>query len=130
MQLELRLRGIVSVRARVRVTRVWDERHDAADRRARVFGYEYVAQRGHVELGAMSYEVCKWLDDGAVEFRLHGHSRASHEGPLWLRLGFRIVGRREQLRFYRRCCERMARLTADELGLHDAPPPPVQLREA
>jgi Domain of unknown function (DUF1990) len=95
-----------------------------------VFGYEYIALRGHVELGAMSYEVCKRLDDGTIEFRLHAHSRASHEGPLWLRLGFRIFGRREQLRFYRRCCERMARLTAGELGLHDAPPPPVQLRTA
>jgi uncharacterized protein (UPF0548 family) len=130
MQLELRLRGIVSVRVRVRVTRVWDEQRAVEGRQTRVFGYEYDALRGHVELGAMSYEVLKRLDDGMIEFRLHAHSRASHEGPLWLRLGFRIFGRREQLRFYRRCCERMARLTAGELGLHDAPPPPVQLREA
>jgi uncharacterized protein (UPF0548 family) len=130
MQLELRLRGIVSVRVRVRVTRVWDEQRAVAGRQTRVFGYEYVALRGHVELGAMSYEVSKRLDDGTIEFQLHAHSHASHEGPLWIRLGFRIFGRREQLRFYRRCCERMARLTAGELGLHAAPPPPVQLGKA
>jgi uncharacterized protein (UPF0548 family) len=130
MQLELRLRGIVGVRVAVRVTRVWDEQRVVAGRRARVFGYEYVALRGHVELGAMDYQVYKWLDDGTVEFRLHAHSRASHEGPLWIRMGFRLVGRREQLRFYRRCCERMARLTAREIGVHDEPPAPVQLREA
>jgi uncharacterized protein (UPF0548 family) len=130
MELELRLRGIVSVRVRVRVTRVWDEQRVLAGRQARVFGYEYVALRGHLELGAMDYEVCKWPDDGAVEFRLRARSRASHEGPLWARLGFRIVGRREQLRFHRRCCERIARLTAAEVGLRDAPPPPVPLRDA
>jgi hypothetical protein len=78
----------------------------------------------------MDYEVVKRLADGRVEFRLHAHSRASHEGPAWVRLGFRLFGRREQLRFYYRCCDRIARLTARELGLPEAPPPPaVRLRE-
>jgi hypothetical protein len=46
-------------------------------------------------------------------------------------LGFRLVGRRQQLRFYMRCCERMALLTARELGRPDgpSPPPAVLLRE-
>ena len=52
-------------------------------------------------------------------------------GAPWIRLGFRLFGRREQLRFYVRCCERIARLTARELGLPDDPPPPaVDLLEA
>ena len=96
----------------VRVTRVWDEERVLAGRRARVFGYEYATLRGHVEMGRMDYEVYKWRDDGAVEFRLHAHSRPSSDGAPWVRLGFRLFGRREQVRFYRRCCERMARLTA------------------
>ena len=121
MLLELRLYRLLSVHAGVRVTRVWDE-----DRpEARVFGYEYATLQGHVEQGRMDYEVYKWHDDGAVEFRLHAHSRASHEGLPWVRLGFRLFGRREQVRFYLRCCERMARLTARELGLPDEPPPPA-----
>jgi len=124
MLLQLRLYRVLSVRAGVRVTRVWDEDRSVEGRAARVFGYEYGTLRGHVELGRMDYEVYKWCD-GAVEFRLHAHSRASHEGALWVRLGFRLFGRREQVRFYLRCCERMARLTARELGLPEAPPPPA-----
>jgi uncharacterized protein (UPF0548 family) len=108
--LELRLWRLVSVRAGVRVTRVWDEPRVVTGRDARVFGYEYATLDGHVEMGRMDYEVYKWRDDGAVEFRLHAHSRASHQGAPWVRLGFRLFGRREQLRFYARCCERIARL--------------------
>ena len=72
----------------------------------------------------------KRRDDGAVEFHLHAHSRASGAGPPWVRLGFRLFGRRQQVRFYHRCCERIARLTARELGLpEDRPPPVVRLEE-
>jgi hypothetical protein len=90
-----------------------------------VFGFEYSTLRGHLEMGRMAYEVYKWADDGAVEFRLHAISITSGEGAPWARLGFRLFGRREQVRFYLRCCERIARLTAQELGLADDQPPPV-----
>jgi uncharacterized protein (UPF0548 family) len=131
MTLRLRFRRVLSVRARVRVTRVWNEERSVDGRPVRVFGYEYATLRGHVEMGRMDYEVWKWLDDGAVEFRLHAHSRASGEGPAWVRLGFRLFGRREQLRFYFRCCSRIARLTARRLGLPEtAPAPAVRLRQA
>jgi uncharacterized protein (UPF0548 family) len=125
MLLELRLYRVLSVRVGVRVIRVWDEERSADRRRARVFGYEYATLRGHVEKGRMDYELYKWLDDGAVEFRLHAHSRSAEHGALWIRLGFRLFGRREQLRFYARCCERMGRMTARELGLREEPPPPA-----
>ena len=131
MLLELRLYRVLSVHAGVRVTRVWDEERVLAGRAARVFGFEYATLPGHVELGRMDYEVYKWRDDGTVEFRLHAHSRASQDGAPWVRLGFRLFGRREQVRFYVRCCDRIARLTALELGLSGDPPPPaVRLRAA
>src|SRR3954468_15040533 len=127
MTLQLRFHRVLSVRARVKVTRVWDEERDGA----RVFGYEYATLRGHVEMGRMDYEVHKRHADGRVEFRLHAHSRASGEGRPWVRLGFRLFGRREQLRFYFRCCERTPRRPARELGLPEAPPrPAVRIREA
>ncbi|HET8758411.1 MAG TPA: DUF1990 family protein [Solirubrobacteraceae bacterium] len=107
MLLQLRLWRVLWVHARVRVTRVWDEARESA----RVFGFEYETLPGHLEMGRMDYEVWGW-DDGRVEFRLHARSKASSEGPWWARIGFRLFGRREQLRFYRRCGERMARLTA------------------
>jgi hypothetical protein len=73
----------------------------------------------------------KWRDDGAVEFRLHADWRASDDGAPWIRLGFHLFGRREQVRFYLLCCERIARLTAQELGMAGDPPPPaVRLHEA
>jgi uncharacterized protein (UPF0548 family) len=107
MLLQLRLWRVLWVHARVRVTRVWDEQRDGA----RVFGYEYETLPGHLEIGQMDYEVYDW-EDGAAEFRLHARSTASGEGAWWARIGFRAFGRREQLRFYRHCCERMVRLTA------------------
>jgi uncharacterized protein (UPF0548 family) len=125
MLLQLRLYRVLSVRVGVRVTHAWDEDRLVGGRAARVFGFEYATLRGHVELGRMDYEVYKWRDDGAVEFRLHAQSRASSEGALWVRIGFRMFGRREQVRFYLRCCERIARLTARELGLPEDPPPPA-----
>jgi uncharacterized protein (UPF0548 family) len=131
MLLELRLFRIVAIRAGVRVIRVWDEERVLAGRRACVFGFEYATLHGHVEMGRMDYELYKWRDDGAVEFRLHAHSRGSEQRAPWIRLGFRLFGRREQLRFYLRCCERIARLTAEELGLASDPPPPtVCMQEA
>jgi uncharacterized protein (UPF0548 family) len=121
MLLQLRLYRVLSVYAGVRVTRVWEETREGE----RVFGFEYGTLSGHVEMGRMDYEVCERLGDGAVDFRIHAHSRPSGEGLPWVRLGFRLFGRREQLRFYARCCERMARLSARELGLPDDPPPPA-----
>jgi uncharacterized protein (UPF0548 family) len=121
MLLKLRLYRVLSVYAGVRVTRVWDETRG----NERVFGFEYGTLHGHVEMGRMDYEVVEQLGDGAVDFRIHAHSRASGEGLPWVRLGFRLFGRREQLRFYARCCERIARLSARELGLPDEPPPPA-----
>ncbi len=100
MLLELRLYRVLRVHAGVRVTRAWDEPRRQDGRRARVFGFEYATLDGHIEMGRMDYEVWKWTDDGAVEFRLHAVSRASGQGPAWTRLGFRLFGRREQLRFY------------------------------
>jgi uncharacterized protein (UPF0548 family) len=120
MRLQLRLWRVLWVHARVRVTRVWDER----DAGTRVFGFEYETLPGHLEIGRMDYEV-RESGDGRVEFRLHARSKASGEGRWWARIGFRLFGRREQLRFYFRCCERMARLTARELGRPEVPSPPA-----
>jgi hypothetical protein len=67
----------------------------------------------------MDYEVWKWLDTGAVEFRIHVVSRGSRIGNPIIRLGLRLFGRREQVRFAKRACERMASLVggADEPGM-------------
>ena len=82
----------------------------------RVWGWSYGTLQGHFERGQMDFSVWKWLDDGAVEFRIHAVSRrARRVGNPLVRLGFRLVGRRQQVRFARRACERMGELVEREL---------------
>ena len=77
----------------------------------RVWGWCYRTLRGHLERGQMDYEVRKWLDTGAVEFRIAAISHRARVGNPLVRLGFRLLGRREQLKFYRHVCAVMARRT-------------------
>jgi uncharacterized protein (UPF0548 family) len=96
----------------VRVGEVVDEERSEDGRRVRVWGWSYRTLRGHLERGQMSYEVWKWLDTGAVEFRIAGVSHRARVGNPLVRLGFALLGRREQLKFYRHTCEVMAAKTA------------------
>jgi uncharacterized protein (UPF0548 family) len=96
----------------VRVGGVRDETRDVDSRSVRVWGWSYRTLQGHLEMGQMDYEVWKWLDDGAVEFRIHVASRPGRIPNPVVRLGFRLFGRRQQVRFARRACARMAALLA------------------
>jgi uncharacterized protein (UPF0548 family) len=92
----------------VRVTGVTDEQREESGRAVRVWGWSYRTLKGHLEAGQMDYEVWKWLDDGSVEFRIHVVSRPARTRNPVVRLGFRLFGRREQVRFARRALQRMA----------------------
>ena len=109
MLLEVRFWGL-RFRLGVRVGRVIDETREVDGREVRVWGWGYSTLQGHLEAGQMDYEVWKRLDTGAVEFRVHVVSRPGRIPNPILRLGFRLLGRREQVRFARRSCERMALL--------------------
>jgi uncharacterized protein (UPF0548 family) len=110
MLLELRFWGL-RFWAGVRVTDVYERLQTLRDRPLQVWGWSYATLEGHLERGEMSWEVRKWLDTGAVEFRIHTYSqRAQIRNPL-VRFGFRIFGRREQERFYDITCARMLELT-------------------
>lgn len=98
-----------------RVGTITDETRTVDGRRVRVWGWSYRTLAGHVERGQMDWTVWKWLDDGAVEFRIHVVSRRAKVRNPIIRLGFRLVGRRQQVRFARRACERMGQLVAREL---------------
>ncbi len=124
MLLEIRFL-VLRIGVGVRVGTPYDEVRVVDGRRARVFGWSYRTLEGHFEMGEMHYEVWKWLDDGDVEFRLRAYSHSAASGPLWLRLGFRLLGRRQQLEFYRNVCRRARRLTESQLELAD-----VRTREA
>jgi uncharacterized protein (UPF0548 family) len=114
MLLRIRFLG-VRFAVGVRVSDVYDEERELEGDRARVFGWAYRTLDGHFEQGEMHYQVWKWLDSGDVEFRLHAVSKTADAGPWVLRTGFRMVGRPNQLRFYRQVCRRVRRLTEAEL---------------
>ncbi|MBC7462181.1 MAG: DUF1990 family protein [Thermoleophilia bacterium] len=90
-----------------RVYAVVDETRDVDGREVRVWGWGYQTLRGHLETGRMRFQVWKWLDDGAVDFHLDAASRPGHIANPIVRLGFHVFGRRLQLRFAHRACERM-----------------------
>ena len=119
MLLELRFAGL-RIHAGVRVGEVVDEDRSVDGRPARVWGWTYRTLEGHVEMGAMDWEVWKWRDTGEVEFRIHAISRAARAGNPFVRLGFRLFGRWQQVRFYDRVCERIVRLTEAELARGDS----------
>jgi uncharacterized protein (UPF0548 family) len=111
MLLEVHFWGL-RFRFGVRVRDVIDELRRVDGREAQVWGWSYGTLQGHLETGQMDYELRKWLDSGAVEFRIHVVSRSSRIGNPIIRFGFRLFGRREQVRFAKRACERMASLVA------------------
>jgi uncharacterized protein (UPF0548 family) len=90
----------------VRITETHDEVRDGEHR----IGWAYQTLDGHLEQGKLTYEVVKDLETGAVEFRIIAFSRrAPIRNPI-LALGFRLFGRRTQLRFYDNALGRLAKL--------------------
>lgn len=112
----LRIRfGALRLHVGVRVGEVYDEVRKVDGRQARVFGWFYRTLEGHFEEGQMNYELWKWMDSGEVVFRLHAVSRPARSGPLLTRIGFALLGRAHQLRFYRDICRRARLLTKAQL---------------
>jgi uncharacterized protein (UPF0548 family) len=102
------------VRVGVRVGDVYDENRELDGRPGRVFGWNYRTLEGHVEKGQMDWQVWKFADSGGVLFRIRSFSRPAGGGNLLVRIGFRLIGRRQQLRFLTLTVERMARLTVEQ----------------
>jgi hypothetical protein len=127
MLLEIRY-FLLRVRVGVRVGPVFDEVREIAGRRARVWGWAYRTLEGHLERGQMDYQVWKWLDTGEVEYRIHAVSQVGDIRNPILNLGFRLVGRREQLQFARRCGDRMERLVNLTLSAAQDRPRPIGAR--
>lgn len=109
MLLELRFL-FLRLHAGVRVGEVYEGERAEHGRSAHVFGWNYRTLAGHFEQGEMAYEVWKWRDSGDVEFHIHAVSKVAESGNPIIRLGFRLIGRRQQLRFYHNACRRMAAL--------------------
>jgi Domain of unknown function (DUF1990) len=115
MLLEVHFWGF-RIYAGVRVGGVNDNVRDLDGRQVRVSSWNYQTLEDHFEAGQIDYEVWKWLDTGDIEFRVDAFSRPAPIAQPVVRLGFRLFGRRTQVRFARDACGRMAALT--HAGLH------------
>lgn len=104
----------------VRITHRHDEVVDGPGGPERVIGWSYQTLLGHLEQGRLTYEVGKELPTGRVRFRIRAYSRQAPIANPVLRLGFRLFGRRTQLRFYRNALDRLATQVRTPPG----PPPP------
>jgi uncharacterized protein (UPF0548 family) len=97
----------------VRITAELDEVRAGPRGPERVIGWSYQTLRGHLEQGRLGYELAKELETGRVEFRIVAHSRRAPIRNPVIGLGFRLFGRRTQLRFYRRALARLVALLQD-----------------
>jgi hypothetical protein len=100
--------------AGVRVSTAGDDERSEDGRPAQVSFWNYRTLEGHVEAGQRDFEVWKWLDSGAVEFRTHAVSRPAEANPV-VQLGFRLLGRHKQVEFGQSACRRMALLSEANL---------------
>jgi uncharacterized protein (UPF0548 family) len=111
MLLELRF-GPIRLHAGCRVGDITDEERSEDGRPVRVWGWAYRTLEGHIEQGQMSWEVWKWTDTGAVEFRIHSYSRNAHARNWFVNTGFRLVGQRQRRQYLQHACKRMVELAS------------------
>lgn len=114
MLLEVRFHGL-RFRVGCRVAEVYERVEEIEGRDADLWGWSYRTLKGHFEEGEMHWQVLKWHDSGEVAFRIRAWSRRARDVNPIVRLGFRLFGRREQLRFYDSTCERMRLLTQEAI---------------
>ena len=115
----------------VRVAEVVDERRQTDEGAVRVWGYSYTTLDGHFEKGQIWFEVWKWEESGEVAFRIFAVSRPDTIRNPFYRIGFKLFGRRLQLRFAHSALERMERFVTEELAARvaDVPPEPRETPE-
>ncbi len=101
----------------VRVGNVIDEEREdpQGGGQQRVWGFNYRTLQGHYERGQIDFTVVKWLNTGKVAFHIHAFSQTGEIRNIFIRIGFRLLGRRVQKRFAHRAMERMQELVRDEL---------------
>lgn len=113
MLLELRF-GPLRLHVGCRVGDVTDEMRRVDGREVRVWGWAYQTLEGHLEQGQMSWEVWRWLDTDAVEFRIHSYSRNAEARNWVVNTGFKVLGQWQRRLYLQRACERMARMVDEQ----------------
>jgi hypothetical protein len=123
MLLQIRFH-LIRTYAGVRVSEIFDERREADGHPVRIWGWAYQTLEGHLERGQMDYQLWKRMDTGEVEFRIHAVSELIGASNPIIGIGFALVGRREQVRFARRCGIRLEGLVVQSLERRTSEPKP------
>ena len=100
----------------VRVGREIDEARETDAGRVWAYGFDYATLEGHFEMGQITFEVRKHEATGAVAFHIDAFSKPDRISNPFYRVGFKLFGRRLQLKFARTACERMQRFVQEELA--------------
>ena len=100
----------------VRLTDEVDTTRETPGGPLRVWGFGYYTLEGHFERGQIAFEVQKEEATGRVMFHIDAYSQPDRIRNPFYRIGFKLFGRRLQLRFARTALERMKRLTAETLA--------------
>ena len=105
----------------VRVSGVIDQVTTTEDGPVHEWGYGYTTLEGHFERGHITFRVRKAARTGAVSVHIDAVSKPDHIRNPFYRAGFKLFGRRLQVRFARTSLERIERFVRQELA--QAPPP-------
>lgn len=108
----------------VRIGREVDEVREGDEGAVYAWGYDYATLEGHFEMGQITFEVRKEARTGRVLFHIDAFSKPDRIRNPFYRIGFKLFGRRLQLRFARTAAERMQRFVREELQARAAGRPP------
>ena len=110
----------------VRIGREIDEVRETDAGRVHVYGFDYATLEGHFEQGQITFEVRKAEATGEVVFHIDAFSKPDRIRNPFYRIGFKLFGRRLQLKFARTALDRMQQFVRDELKARaegSTPPP-------
>ena len=127
----------------VRVGDEVDEVRETDGGRVWAWGYDYATLEGHFERGRITFEVLKEEATGRVRFHIDAYSKPDRIRNPFYRVGFKLFGRRLQVRFAESACARMQRFVREELAarraggaapdretVEPAPPPSAEAERA
>lgn len=100
----------------VRVGREIDEVRQSDAGPVHAYGFDYATLEGHFEMGQITFEVRKAEATGEVAFHIDAFSKPDRIRNPFYRIGFKLFGRRLQLRFAQTAMDRMQRFVKEELA--------------
>ena len=103
-----------------RVSKVIDDQPTLGGKRFTRFGWAYRTLDRHYEVGEMTFLLTKDQSDGDVRFAIKAYSRPGSIPNVLDRIAFRLLGRRLQRQFGRRCVMRMRELTDAAMQKNEA----------